>query len=235
MSDHPVERHYTKTEVALRSLRMGIASGRLAPGQRLGIRELTKDLAMSPTPVREALRLLQADGLVAYRPHHGMVVAAPSLDEIRDTYRLRKELEPLATRWAVPLLTPDQHERLAAHHAGLVSAVDLGNNSTAIRDNAAWHWVVYEASGSDLMISFIRRLWDIAPWRTVWVVREPPDILNEQHIALHAAVTSGDADEAARLMHEHIATSERSLFDSLRMGESGDGSEPQLSAETRDS
>jgi DNA-binding GntR family transcriptional regulator len=214
-----VERHFTKTEVALRSLRTGIASGQLGPGQRLGIRELTQDLGMSPTPVREALRLLQADGLVEYRPHHGMVVATPSTDEIHDIYRLRKELEPLAVRWAVPRLTAADQEQLAALHRGLLAAVAANNNTAAIQENAAWHWALYEACGSDLMVSFIRRLWDKAPWRTVWVVRDPPDVLNDQHVGLQAAVAAGDADEAARLMLAHLETSERTLFESLGIGE----------------
>jgi DNA-binding GntR family transcriptional regulator len=225
-----VERHFTKTEVALRSLRTGIATGQLGPGQRLGIRELTQDLGMSPTPVREALRLLQADGLVEYRPHHGMVVAAPSTDEIRDTYRLRKELEPLATRWAVPRLGAAEQEQLATLHASLLKAVQAGNNPAAIQENAAWHWALYEQCGSELMVSFIRRLWDKAPWRTVWVVRDPPDVLNDQHAGLQQAVAAGDADEAARLMLAHLETSERTLFESLGIGDDHPGAEPAAAA-----
>ncbi len=72
--------HKTKTELALQVLRDRIRTGELEPGQRLRLNDLTAELGMSPTPIREALRLLQADGLVDYRPHQGIVVAELSLE-----------------------------------------------------------------------------------------------------------------------------------------------------------
>ena len=85
--------HRTKTELALQILRDRIRTGALEPGRRLRLNLLTAELGMSPTPIREALRLLQADGLVTYRPHQGIVVAELSEPQTAEVIRLRCLLE----------------------------------------------------------------------------------------------------------------------------------------------
>lgn len=99
-------RHLTKTELALELLRERIHSGELAPGQRLELEELTQLLGMSATPIREALRLLQADRLVNYHPHHGVVVTEPP-PEVTAAARTREHIasgaETLVDRPEQPL------------------------------------------------------------------------------------------------------------------------------------
>src|SRR5689334_22743137 len=79
-------------------LRQAIISGRLAPGARLTERELTEMMGVSRTVIREALRQLESEGLVAIIPHKGPVVRALSLDEARDLYSIRAVLEGFAAR-----------------------------------------------------------------------------------------------------------------------------------------
>ena len=98
-------RHFTKTELALELLRERIRSGELAPGQRLALEELTQSLGMSATPIREALRLLQADQLVDYRPHHGVVVKESPPEATVEIYRIKSPLEPLSTELEVESLS----------------------------------------------------------------------------------------------------------------------------------
>src|SRR5690348_4749364 len=122
-------RHLTKTEIALQVLRERLRSGDLAPGARLRVEELANDLEMSPTPVREALRLLQADGLVDYRAHHGIVVSELTPEEIQDLFRLRTVLEPLAVELAVPRLGRADLARLERLHEQQVAAVAVKRGS----------------------------------------------------------------------------------------------------------
>src|SRR5262245_28498270 len=109
--------HSTKTELALEVLRERIRNGELAPGERLRVDELTQELGMSATPIREALRLLQADRVVDYRPHHGIVVAELSIGKTEEVYRLRALLEPLAVELAVPKLDDAARAEIESLHA----------------------------------------------------------------------------------------------------------------------
>ena len=95
MTGQPTAR--TKADIALHAIRERILSGELQPGDRVRPDALTAELEMSPTPIREALRLLQADRLVHYEPHHGIVVARLSSKEIEDIYLVRSLLEPVAS------------------------------------------------------------------------------------------------------------------------------------------
>jgi DNA-binding GntR family transcriptional regulator len=201
--------HLTKTELALQALRAGIRSGELKPGQRLRVGELTRELGMSPTPIREALRLLQADRLVDYRPHHGIVVTELSAEVTAEVYRLRALLEPLAVELAVPRLTAagmDELERLHEKHASA---------STSER-NRAWHWAIYDASGSSLLNDFVRRLWEAFPWRTMSALPGRASLSHEEHAAVMDAIRRRDAALAAKRMREHVSSGADTLLAHLR-------------------
>jgi DNA-binding GntR family transcriptional regulator len=208
-------RHLTKTEIALQALRERIGSGDLAPGARLRVEELANELAMSPTPVREALRLLQADGLVDYRAHYGIVVSKPSVDEIRELFRLRSVLEPLACELAVPRLDERTLAQLDRAHEQQVEAVGANRGSAIAKSNADWHWTLYEAAGSPLLSDFIRRLWQAFPWRTMWALPGRSELSLRQHTALMKAIRKGDARGAAELLREHVTSGEETMLAEL--------------------
>jgi DNA-binding GntR family transcriptional regulator len=219
--------HKTKTELALQVLRDRIRTGELEPGRRLRLNELTGELGMSPTPIREALRLLQADGIVDYRPHQGIVVAELSRQELDGVLRLRRLLEPFAVELAVPALTPARLRELERLHAKLLSAVASGRGSAATEANVAWHWAIYDAAGSPHLTEFIRRLWDAYPWRTMWALPGRSEQSALEHQAVMDAIAAGDAKVAAGKLAIHITSSEASLLDHLeRSGEADRQPEP---------
>jgi len=205
-------RHLTKTEIALQVLRDRIGSGDLVAGTRLRVEELANELGMSPTPIREALRLLQADGLVDYRAHYGIVVAKPSVDEIRDLFRLRSVLEPLAMELAVPRLDASALAQLERAHEQQVEAVRANRGSTIAKSNSDWHWTLYEAAGSPLLNDFIRRLWQAFPWRTMWALPGRSELSLRQHTAMMRAIGKGDAKRAAELLRSHVTSGEATLL-----------------------
>jgi DNA-binding GntR family transcriptional regulator len=209
-------RHLTKTELALQALRERIRSGELRPGERLRVDELTRELGMSPTPIREALRLLQADRLVDYRPHHGIVVAEVSAETTAEVYHLRAVLEPLAVELAVPGLTDEgmaELERLHERHASAGSSQRLG----AVADpNWAWHWAIYEASGWAILVDLIRQLWEAFPWRTMWALPGRMSLSLDEHEAVMAAIREGDPSAAAERMRAHVTSGRETLLAHLR-------------------
>jgi DNA-binding GntR family transcriptional regulator len=170
---------------------------------------------MSPTPIREALRLLQADGLVIYRPHQGIVIAEPSPDEIADVVRLRCLLESFAVELAVPVLTPAQLRHLDQLHEKLLAAVAQGRGTELTKCNVAWHWAIYEAAGSAHLKELIRRLWDAYPWRTMWALPGRASESAAEHQAIMDAIAARDGRLAAERLRAHIASGEQLLLDRL--------------------
>lgn len=212
--------HRTKSELALQVLREQLRTGQLEPGRRLRLNELTRELGMSPTPIREALRLLQADGLVVYRPHQGIVVAEFSPEETVEVVRLRCLLEPLALELTLESLGAVQRKALERLHAKLLVAVASGHGSAITTSNASWHWAIYEGCGSGHLKEFIRRLWDAYPWRTMWILPGRAEESAREHEAVMEAIGVGDAQLAADRLREHIASSQQSLLARLEREQS---------------
>jgi len=218
-----VAKHQTKTELALHLLREKIRTGEFSPGQRLRLNSLTQELGMSPTPIREAFRLLQADGLVNYRPHQGIVVTEFSPDETSEIARLRGVLEPLATQMAVEAFTARQIRELERLHEKLLAAVASGRGTSLSAVNASWHQEIYEASGSSYLQEFIRQLWERYPWRTMWALPQRSERTAEEHSAVMAAIAARNGPLAAEQMRAHIESGERSLLDQLASEEAEAG------------
>jgi DNA-binding GntR family transcriptional regulator len=212
----PPTAYRTKTDLAVHFLRDQIRTGELPPGHRIRPTELASELAMSPTPVREALRVLQADGLVQYRSHQEIVVVEHSHEEALEVYRLRSLLEPLAAELGAERLTDSQLRTLERLHDRLESAADSGRRRSTGTINASWHWTIYEASGSPLLLSFVRRLWEAFPWRTMWVLPGRADTSVEEHARIMDALRATDPCLAGILMRAHIESGRDTLLERLQ-------------------
>jgi DNA-binding GntR family transcriptional regulator len=135
----------TVKETLVETLRDEIVQGDHTPGQYLRLEEIAARFDVSTMPVREALRDLEAEGLVTSFPHRGAMVTRLSPDELEDIYDMRVVLEEMATRLAVPFLT----ESTLAELTSLVEQMDehLGDVATLVRLNHQFHLTLYEASG----------------------------------------------------------------------------------------
>jgi DNA-binding GntR family transcriptional regulator len=143
------------------------------------------------------------------------VVTEYSADEVRDLFRIRALLEPLAVELAVPRVGPNELGELEQIHEQQEAAVRDGSGSAMSKTNADWHWAIYEASGSQLLNEFIRRLWQAFPWRTMWALPGRSEIWLRQHRELMEAIRAGDADLAAELMRGHITSGEEAMLAQL--------------------
>lgn len=198
----------SKTTYAHARLRQEIIDGSIRPGEPLRQADLARRFGISPTPVREALRLLEAEGMISYSSHRGATVAELSEDRIRDLYLLRSSTESLATRLAVERMQPDAFEEIEDVHARLSKAVP--ESSTRGEQLAAWnrewHHRIYTA-GSPFIGAQIMTLWRMFPARTTtWQDPAVVDRFMEQHGRIMDAMVAGDAERAGELMHDHIAT-----------------------------
>ena len=197
-------RSLTKTDAAYLTLRSAIEDGELKPGERLRIARLEERLGMSPTPIREALRLLQADGLVAYESHRGMVVAEYSQDQVREIYSLRGILEPYATKLAAERASNEELAEIRRIHSEYLKAVSRsspGREAPAL--NAAWHEAIYAVSGSRYLQDFVARLWLTVPAQAVWRSTHAKGSAAE-HDEITRALEARNGELAAELMRRHI-------------------------------
>lgn len=196
----------TLVEHAAEALREEILGGRLVPGARVHLDEAATRLEMSPIPVREALRWLASEGLVIPLPQRGYRVREVTLADLEDTYRLRLVLDPLATRMAVPNLPADGLDRLATTFERLLAAYRQDDWAINRLHHRAFHFAIYGASGSSWLVRFIGMLWQNSEryQRMSARYRGTVEQRAQEHRRIMIACRRGDAQEAEKLMRQHL-------------------------------
>src|SRR5579871_470370 len=145
--DGLAEAHRTLADRAFSALHDAIVAGHLAPGERLPIEELGEALGMSAMPIREALRRLDAVGLVENIPHRGARVTQLSLEDLAEVYEARLALEALAVRRAAERFT-EEHAAGARARLAALNALADENSPETWAAHTAFHFALYEAAGS---------------------------------------------------------------------------------------
>lgn len=197
----------TLAERATTELRADILSGRLAPGTPLRLEELARSLAMSVMPVREAVRRLESMGLAEHVPHRGARVSAISLEDLRDTYELRLQLEPLAVGHAAARFTAAEAAYVRARLREQIEASRRGDVDGARAAHAAFHFGLYTASGSGWLPRVIQPLWDNSErYRaTSLPARGSVGRRRREHQRILDACVRHDGEAAARELRAHLA------------------------------
>jgi len=195
----------TLADRAFEALHDAILTGQLEPGERLPIEELGGALGMSAMPIREALRRLDAAGLVENVPHRGARVTALSLVDLSEIYEARLALEPLAVARAAENF--DEHDALAATamlHA-LAQRPDDDSAETWAA-HKAFHFALYEAAGSSWLLRLIQPLWEMSH-RYLLSVKVPSklDSRRGEHNLILAACIDRDPALASSRLHEHLS------------------------------
>jgi DNA-binding GntR family transcriptional regulator len=186
-------------------LRDAILRGEHPPGTRLRQEELAAQYGASRVPVREALRILESEGLVTTVANAGAWIARLSLDECVELYQVRERIEPLLLRYSLPHLTAEQIERLA----------DLVEEMRQSRDverflvlDRAFHLGSYAGADTTFLGPTVERLWNTTQHYRRAYTRlldgESNRILHDEHHMLVAAIRDGDSEEAERVLFGHI-------------------------------
>jgi DNA-binding GntR family transcriptional regulator len=208
--------HKTKTAFALEALREAIQSGEIQPGERITFASLADRLGMSITPVREAIRILDAEGFISYTPYLGMTVRDLSIRDAEEIYMMRALLEGVAVRQAIPRLTDDIIDRLLVLEKEMRDAFERGDTDQLAGSNARWHSLLYESSQTKYLHEFIMRLWAVFTWDTIWVIPGRTEQSIAQHHEIMEALVVRDAEKACQLMQEHILSGKDSVVEHLR-------------------
>lgn len=200
----------SKTEYVLERLRTDIADGQLREGESLRQVDVAERLGVSVTPVREALRILEADELVVYLPHRGATVATIPEQKREDIYILRAEMEGLAAQLAVQRMTPARLEKIEAAHQALLKTAKRGTPTTLPSYNRDFHFAIHD-TGSLVIAKHIEGLWRSVPLpsTTMWTLAEARKTFIAEHTAILKAIRDGDPDLARQRMHEHVQSAYR--------------------------
>jgi DNA-binding GntR family transcriptional regulator len=193
-------------EAALERLREAIIMGELTAGTPLRLEDLARTLGMSISPIREAVRQLEALGLAEHVPHHGAKVMGLDVEELRELFSIRLALEGMAVRRAAELFEPSDAEAARAQLHAYDEARRRGDIRQAVRSHGAFHFALYEAARSAWLLRLIRPAWDSCErYRPVLLAKGAvQDRHEELDGQLLAACESNDGDAAARALHDHL-------------------------------
>ena len=189
-------------------LRERIRTGEIPPGTRLRQEVLAEELGISRTPLREAMRLLAADGLVELEPNRGAIVTALRHDDQVAFWEARLALEPAAARLAAERPSATGIEAMRTAIAEQRSARADGEGFAA---NRAFHLALVAAAGNPHLDRFAETLWVRAVGQSIYTAQSSDAAVvaayADQHAAMLAAIERGDAELAERLTREHILAS----------------------------
>jgi DNA-binding GntR family transcriptional regulator len=195
-------------EAALERLREAIILGELTPGTPLRLEDLARNLGMSISPIREAVRQLEALGLAEHVPHHGAKVMALDVEELRELFSIRLALEGMAVRRAATLFTPSDATSARAHLEEYDEARKRDDIRSAVRAHGAFHFALYGAARSSWLLRLIRPAWDSCErYRPVLFAKGAvQDRHEELDVELLAACEAHDGDRAFQALHDHLET-----------------------------
>ncbi len=200
-------RHRTMAEAALERLRDAIILGELTPGTPLRLEDLARWLGMSISPIREAVRQLEALGLAEHVPHHGAKVMGLDVEELRELFSVRLALETLALRRAAELFGPADEAAAQARLEELDAARRRGDVRAAVGAHSAFHFTLYEAGRSAWLVRLIRPAWDSCERYRPVLLGEQGE-LQERHRQLDAdllaACAGHDPERAAAAFRDHL-------------------------------
>ena len=206
------------------AIKRAIHDGSFAPGQKLNLDEIARQLKVSRTPVREAFRSLELEGYLHVEPCVGTIVLGLEPQEITEIYTIRITLEGLATRLAVPNITADTLNGLEGF-LDQITALDPADSEYAQIDrlNQSFNFVIYERARNRRLLEMIRSLWEsVVRYRARntqiegFLARSTQD-----HRAILDAIRRKDAHGAETLMQAHLGMSCQSLLEQIARREPG--------------
>lgn len=199
----PGHTYFSKSDFVTAAIRQLIADGEFKPGDQLKQRDLAERLGVSVTPIREALRRVETEGLVAFNAHTGVTVVQVDFGPTRENFEIRAALEPLAASLATPNMDAEFIGRLRRLNEEMreCGTSDLDRLSSLNRE---FHLGIYEKANSPLLLSFLLRLWQ--SFSGELRLRHDLEESLRQHEVLIEALASGDQEKASLATREHIHT-----------------------------
>lgn len=206
MLNFDLQNHRPLREIVYEELKRQILIGEIAPGTRMMEVELADDMGVSRTPVREAIRKLEKEGLVTIEPRRGAYASDISIKDIVDVLEVRQDLEGMAAAMAAQKATDEQKEQLSKVTEQYRDAVESGNVEEMIKFDEAFHKIIVGCSDNKTLVQLVSQVQELA-LRFRYIYYDDFARFGSQpmeHKEITDAIISGDADKARKAAGEHI-------------------------------
>ncbi len=205
-------------EVIFNTLREAIIVGELKPGERLMEVQLADKMGVSRTPVREAIRKLELEGLVEMLPRKGAHVADLSVKDIMDVLEVRATLDGLATRLSASRITDEEIKELRHQLAQFINYVEKDNLQGSIKKDVEFHDIIYRSSRNEKLIQISNNLREqVQRFRVIYIkdYSSSRELIRE-HTEILEAIASRDPAAAMECAQRHIKNQEETIIRSIR-------------------
>ena len=205
-------------DVVFNTLRQAILKGELAPGERLMEIQLAQKLGVSRTPIREAIRKLELEGLVLMIPRRGAEVARISEKSLKDVLEVRRSLEELAIELACQRMTEEDMQALEEAQKAFKAAIEQGDAMKIAETDEAYHDVIYYSTRNKRLVQIISNIRErMYRYRVEYLKdEETRNLLVKEHEEIYEAIRNRDVKQAQEISYQHIENQREAIIRSIR-------------------
>lgn len=205
-------------DVVFNTLRQAIITGEFAPGERLMEIALAEKLGVSRTPVREAIRKLELEGLVVMIPRKGAEVAQITEKDLRDSLEVRCNLEELSVKLACERITKEGEEKLKLALADFRKAIEEQDFQKIVDSDIAFHDVIFEVTQNHRLMQIASSLREqVYRYRVQYIKDEKlHPVLEEEHRMIVDYILKKDVQQAVSVMKKHIINQEEGVIKKIQ-------------------
>lgn len=208
-------------DVVFKTLRQAILKGELKPGERLMEIALADKMGVSRTPVREALKKLEAEGLVINIPRRGAQVANITEKDLNDVLELRMNLENMAIDKACIRMQEEDFERLRQAMEHFFSIQENGDLTELAEADVMFHEIIYRASGNLRLLEMLNNLREVIYRYRIEYLKDEDTrlVLAKEHGEIYKAIRERDAKKAREITYFHLEKQRKGILKSIRKSE----------------
>ena len=205
-------------DVIFDTIRQAITTGELKPGERLMEVTLARKMGVSRTPVREAIRRLELEGLIKMTPRRGAYVANLTIKDIIDVLEIRASLDSLATALSAKRATQNDVKELKQIHSQFEKVVKAENLQGSIKRDVEFHEVIYRSSGNEKLIRISNNLREqFHRFRVIFLkdLVSPKELIKE-HLNILEAIEKKNSDLAAKQAKTHVENQKEVIIKAMK-------------------
>jgi DNA-binding GntR family transcriptional regulator len=212
-----IKEQYSLRGKIYNTLRENILNNKYKPGESLIETKLADELHVSRTPIREAIRQLELEGLVESIPNRGVYVKGISKKDMKDIYSIRLVLEVLAAKWSIENITDEGVSELKDIYELMEFYTGKGDIDRIAKLNTEFHQVIFNASKSNILIHLLNDFQLYVRWARHESLSMPGRMEKalEEHKNILEAFEKKDADEVVKALSTHIKNSSKNLFNKM--------------------
>ena len=206
MLNFDIQNHKPLREMVYEELKMQILKGSIIPGTRMMEVELAEEMGVSRTPIREAIRKLEKEGLVTIEPRRGAYASMISTEDMVEILEVRQDLEGLAAYFAADRMTDEKMEELREVSNSYNEAVKSGKMEDMIKYDTRFHHIIVESCRNKILVQMIEQLQELVlRFRYIYYDNfRRAENMPDEHEAIVAAISEGNADKARAAADIHI-------------------------------